>query len=89
MSLEILHLSLENSPNSFFLDELFENFPNAFLEKHLRFFSFDLLSLENSPTSEKKSFEVGEFSKLILFFEKKTFFRDFVSFESEFSVCIF
>ena len=41
----------------------------------------EFLSLENSPNS---ALEFGEFSKFILVFEKKTCFRDFVSFESEF-----
>ena len=39
------------------------------------------LSSENYPNS---ALEFGEFSKLILVFEKKHVFRDFVSFESEF-----
>ena len=51
-----------------------ENFPNS-EKKKLN------LSLENSPNS---ALEIGEFSKFILVFEKKTCFRDFVSFESEF-----
>ena len=59
MSLEILNLSLEKSPNSTQKKNLLN------------------LSLQNSPNS---ALEFGEFSKLILVFEKKTCFRDFVFF---------
>ena len=71
MSLEILHLSLENSPNSTLEFGKFSN---------LRKKNLLNLSLENSPNS---ALEFGEFSKLILVFEKNMF-SDFVSFESEF-----
>ena len=69
MSLQILNPNLENSPNSTLE---FGDFSKV--RKKLN------LSLENSPNS---ALEFGEFSKLILVFEKKTCFRDFVSFESE------
>ena len=51
----------EFSKLSFFLNEILENFPTAFLEKKIREFFLLILSLENSPNS---ALEFAEFSKL-------------------------
>ena len=96
--LQTQHLSLENSPNStsewvcVFFKFLF--FPEKWVWRNLQTQPLSLekisklrkvllnLSSENYPNS---ALEFGEFSKLILVFEKKKHvFRDFVSFESEF-----